>query len=78
MVVRYGTVCPEGFLPVFSVCCEDRAEQLLIAACPRNLDGEFVAQELHQEQSLERLEDFSTRLDETHDRLQPCPHCEET
>lgn len=68
-MVRYGEVVPDGFLPVFSVCCEDRAEQLLVAACERNYEGEFTARELLADQTLERLEAFSTRLDETSDRL---------
>lgn len=74
-MVRYGEVVSDGFLPVFSVCCEDRAEQLLVAACERNYDGEFTARELLQEQTLENLEAFSTRLDQTSDRLRPCPNC---
>lgn len=60
---------------MFSVCCEERARDLIVAACPRNYDGEYVAEELSVDQTLENLERFSTRLDETHDLLKPCEHC---
>jgi hypothetical protein len=52
----------EGFLPVFSVDTEEDAEALLILACPRNMDGEFVARELVQEQTLDNLQAFSDKL----------------
>ena len=72
MVVEYGTVVPKGRLPVFSTCCEDRAEQLIVLACGMNYDGEYVARELVEEQTLDNLEAFSTRLDEAHDMMRPC------
>jgi hypothetical protein len=50
---------------VFSVDTEDQAGQLLIMACERNLNNEFVARELAQEQTLENLAAFSDRLDKT-------------
>lgn len=60
---------------MFSTCCEQRAEDLIVAACERNIAGEYTARELVREQTLENLEAFSRRLDETHDRLRPCGHC---
>lgn len=47
---------------MFSVDTEEDAERLLILACPRNLNGEFIARELTDEQTLENLQAFSDRL----------------
>jgi hypothetical protein len=52
----------EGFLPVFSVDTEEEARELLVFACGTNIEGEFVARELVQEQTLEALTAFSDRL----------------
>jgi hypothetical protein len=61
--VGYGRgPTPHGRLPVFSVETEDEAHRLLTLTCPRNLLGEFVAPELAEEQTLERLDQFSDRL----------------
>ena len=62
--MRYGRSVPidAGFLPVFSVDTEEDAESLLILACPRNMDGEFVARELVHEQTLDNLQAFSDKL----------------
>ena len=62
-------------MPVFAVCCEDRAKYVIVAACEMNYEGEYVARELIQEQTLENLEAFSTRLDQTHDRIGTCENC---
>lgn len=78
--MRYGDVLPEGFLPVYSTCCEARAEQLLAASCewrvpdhgPGEGVGDYYARELVYDQTLDNLELFSTRLDENHDQLPPC------
>jgi len=43
--VRYGTVCPEGFLPAFSVDTEAEAKQLM-AMLPLAIDGRHYAAEL--------------------------------
>ena len=67
--MRFGTKCPDGFLPVFSVGDEEEAKALISLSCSTNLAGEYIAQELAEEQSLDNLERFSTRLDEAHDRL---------
>ena len=63
MVVRFGRIVEPGFLPVFSVDTEDDARRLLAASCSRNLDGEFVAEELTQNQDLDRLFAFGRRLE---------------
>lgn len=68
--MRYGRTVENGFLPVFSVDTEADAEELLVAACPRNLHGEFVAEELAQEQTLERLYAFGERLERMWDEIQ--------
>lgn len=41
-----------------------------MAACEKNIDGEHIARELAQEQTLENLHAFSDRLAETWDRMQ--------
>lgn len=48
---------------MFSVDTEEEAQQLLIIACPRNYDGEFVARELVKEQTLENLFSFGSKLE---------------
>lgn len=65
--MRYGRSVPEGFLPVFSVDSDDEARALIVAACPRGLDGEYYARELAEAQTLANLEAFSTKLDRIHD-----------
>jgi hypothetical protein len=62
VIVHYGTVVPDGFLPVHSVDSLEDAEFLLRVACPTNLNGEFVAPELAHEQTLENLAAFGKRL----------------
>lgn len=46
---------------------EEEAEWLLTMTCSRNYDGQFVAVELAEEQSLEHLEAFSQRLQKMHE-----------
>lgn len=77
-MVEYGYVLPEGRLPVFSTCCEDRAQALIVLACPTNIHGQYIAQELAQHQTLENLAAFSERLDRTHDKMGVCTSCEVT
>lgn len=43
--MRYGTVCPDGFLPAFSVDTEAEAKQLM-AMLPLAIDGKWYAAEL--------------------------------
>ena len=70
MQVQFGTVCPDGFLPVFSVDTEEEAQSLLVACCQRGHDGEFYAtetlpfagSEADQEERLEAFYAFGERL----------------
>ena len=70
MLVGHGpkTSRPIGSLPVFSVKDEEEAEQLLVLACPTNNNGDFVAVELAEEQTMDNLRAFSDRLEELYDR----------
>jgi hypothetical protein len=61
---------PKGSLPVFSVETEEQAERLLTIACPTNLRGEYIAEELAEHQTLDNLAAFSDRLAETFGRHQ--------
>ena len=54
---------------MFSVDTEAEARTLLVAACPRGLDGEFYARELAEEQTLENLEKFGQRLEDVWNRM---------
>lgn len=67
--MRFGTRTPNGFLPVFSVADEQEARALLVRACGTNYQGEFVARELVEEQTLDHLDEFSDRLASVHDML---------
>lgn len=55
---------------MFTVDTEEEAEELLVLACPRNLNGEFIARELATEQSLENLEKFAQKLETCYVELQ--------
>ena len=59
---------PDGKLPVFSVGDEAEAKLLLTMTCPTNMDGDFVAPELAEEQTLENLYAFGDRLRTAHDK----------
>lgn len=43
-------MCPEGFLPIFSVETEREAKSLLVLTCTRGPDGELYARELVEQQ----------------------------
>lgn len=73
--MRFGPKCERGFLPVYSVADEREAEDLLLAACGRNLDGEFVAKELAAHQTLDNLKAFSDRLHAVHAHLRERGKC---
>jgi hypothetical protein len=64
VIVRFGRTVEPGSLPVMSVPTEKDARALLVLACQTNLDGEFLARELLEEQTLENLEAFGQRLAE--------------
>lgn len=67
--MRFGPKLEKGFLPVYSVDSEEEARDLLVRCCPRNMDGEFIAPELAQTQSLENLYTFGERLEREHARM---------
>ena len=46
MQVKYGQVCPEGFLPAYSVDSEEMAKKLVTLCCSMGIDGEYYASEL--------------------------------
>lgn len=69
MVVTYGTVCPAGHLPVFSVDTEDEVRELIARCCEQVWVGRglfvrlgYVANELEAEQTPENLYAFGKRL----------------
>ena len=64
--MRYGRTVQPGFLPVYSVDTEEEAKKLLTFACSTNLDNEYIASELVQEQTLDNLEAFGKRLKHYH------------
>lgn len=74
VIVGYGP-CPDGALPVFSVADEKEAKALISLTCPMNYDHQYYAAELAEEQTLENLEAFSTRLDKAHDMLATRGNC---
>lgn len=61
--------CPKGTLPVFSVGDEEEAQALIVAACPTNLQGQYIARELAREQTLDNLYAFGDRLAKIHDEV---------
>ena len=48
---------------MFTTDTEEEARTLIALACPVNCNGEYVARELEQEQTLENLEAFGDRLE---------------
>jgi hypothetical protein len=52
---------------VFSVNTEDEAKMLLTLACQTNMQGEYIAKELVEEQTVENLSAFGTRLGEIYE-----------
>lgn len=76
--MRYGRTTPSGFCTVHTVCCEDRARQLLVLACPTNYDGEFIATELAEQQTIPNLRAFSERLKNTEECYMPPCSCEQS
>ena len=68
MVVRFGRTVEDGFLPVFSVNTEEEARKLLVLGCPTNTAGDFIAVELAEKQTLERLYAFGDRLEVLYER----------
>lgn len=58
----YGVTVPPGSLQVFSVDTEAEAHRLLTLACSTNIKGQFIANELVEEQTLANLDSFRERL----------------
>lgn len=54
---------------MFSVGDEKEAQELIVLACPTNFQGEYIADELAHEQTLENLYAFGDRLRKIHDEL---------
>ena len=60
--MRYGRTVDPGFLPVHSVDTVEQARDLLTLACERSATGEYIARELADHQTIERLFEFGARL----------------
>ena len=71
----FGREVPEGHLPVFSVSDEKEAKALIVLSCGTNLNGDNIARELAEDQTIENLEAFSTRLDQGHEVLMRTNGC---
>lgn len=69
MVVGYGVAVPKGHIAVYSTDTEEQARKLITASCPLSLDGEYYAEELAHDQTLENLAAFSDRLHEFAQRI---------
>ena len=54
---------------MFSVNNEEEAKALLTLACPTALNGEYIAPELTEVQSLDNLQAFSDRLESIYNRF---------
>lgn len=65
----YGPKVPEGSLIAYSVDTEEEADTLVTLACPTNLDNEYFAPELAEEQTLENLYAFGFRLESLHNMI---------
>jgi len=69
--VRYGIVCPAGFLPVYSVDTEEEARRIIIMTCSLH-DGEYYAESVAGLEGSERLKafyDFGAKLERAHTHL---------
>lgn len=51
---------------MFSVGSEKEAQMLITLCCPKDVNGDHIARELVQGQTLENLDAFSDLLDERH------------
>lgn len=71
MIVGHGPkgTRPTGRLPVFTTDTEAEARALIALACPMNMDGDYYAPELAQEQTIENLRAFTARLADLYDRF---------
>ena len=62
--MRYGRSVEDGFLPVMSVETEEEAQRLLTLGCQTNYNGEYIARELVDEQTMDNLNAFGERLND--------------
>jgi hypothetical protein len=60
---------------VFSVDTEEEAEKLIRLCCPTDVDGNYFARELAEEQTLENLQAFSDKLARGHELLVKAGRC---
>lgn len=60
---------------MYAVADEKEAKDLIVMSCSTNQAGEYIADELAREQSLDNLERFSERLNRMHDVLKKNGHC---
>lgn len=75
--MQYGTVCPEGFLPAYSVDTEAEAISLM-AMLPLALDGKKYAEELFDfegktlegSRRVDAFVRFGKRLEKIHKQIQ--------
>jgi hypothetical protein len=75
VIVEYGPVLRDGFLPAYSVADTKEARDLLVLACPTNARGQFIAPELAEAQTLANLRAFSDRLHLAHGFMQQRGRC---
>ena len=54
---------------MFSVNTEEEAKRLIVLTCPMNVDGQYYARELAEEQTLENLQAFSDKLVKAYDYM---------
>lgn len=60
---------------MYSVADDEEARHLLVLACSTNRKGQFIADELAREQTLENLEAFSDRLHVAHEHMRDRGYC---
>jgi hypothetical protein len=60
---------------VYAVADEEEARDLIVLTCGTNLHGEYIADELAHEQTLENLDKFSERLNRGHELLKKNGRC---
>lgn len=60
---------------MYAVADEKEAKDLIVLCCGTNTHGEYIADELVHEQTLENLDRFSERLDRGHEWLRKNGNC---
>ncbi len=55
-------------MPVYSVDTEQEARDLLVLTCQRNMNNEFIASELVEDQTIDNLFAFGRRLAEVQEK----------